>query len=83
MGNSWCKGGGDKGAVVRPFNKDGKGLQLSDIGASQVRRTTNKLQALHQQIRDIPYQDYEYPFENIVMEGGGAKGLAYVGALQV
>ena len=26
---------------------------------------------------------YDYPFTNIVMEGGGSKGMAYVGALQV
>lgn len=83
MGNSSSKGGEDKGAVVRPFDKDGKGLKLSDRGASQVRRTTSKLHALHQQILDIPYEEYEYPFENMVMEGGGAKGLVYVGALQV
>ena len=28
-------------------------------------------------------EQYEFPFENIVFEGGGAKGLAYVGAIQV
>ena len=26
---------------------------------------------------------YDYPFTNIVMEGGGSKGMAYVGALEV
>ena len=26
---------------------------------------------------------YEYPFTNLVMEGGGSKGMAYVGALKV
>ena len=28
-------------------------------------------------------KNYEYPFENIVFEGGGAKGLAYIGVLEV
>lgn len=28
-------------------------------------------------------KDFNYPFTNIVLEGGGSKGLAYVGALQV
>ena len=28
-------------------------------------------------------KDFSYPFTNIVLEGGGSKGLAYVGALQV
>ena len=31
----------------------------------------------------IQYQDYEYPFENAVFEGGGNKGLAYAGAVRV
>ena len=26
---------------------------------------------------------YEYPFENLVFEGGGAKGLAYCGVIRV
>lgn len=26
---------------------------------------------------------YEFPFENIVFEAGGAKGIAYIGALRV
>ena len=28
-------------------------------------------------------KDLNYPFQNIVLEGGGSKGLAYVGALEV
>ena len=34
-------------------------------------------------ILSIPYADYEYPFENLVFEGGGAKGAVYIGCLQV
>lgn len=34
-------------------------------------------------IADIPYQQYEYPFENLVFEGGGAKGQVYIGCLEV
>ncbi|PIK42998.1 hypothetical protein BSL78_20142 [Apostichopus japonicus] len=30
----------------------------------------------------IKYQNYEYPFENVVFEGGGVKGLAYAGAIR-
>ncbi|CAH1229599.1 Hypp242 [Branchiostoma lanceolatum] len=29
------------------------------------------------------FQKYNFPFENIVMEGGGAKGIAYIGAVKV
>ncbi|XP_800195.4 uncharacterized protein LOC582782 [Strongylocentrotus purpuratus] len=30
----------------------------------------------------IQYENFEYPFENIVFEGGGNKGLAYAGAVR-
>ncbi|XP_072179358.1 uncharacterized protein [Diadema setosum] len=30
----------------------------------------------------IQYEDFEYPFENVVFEGGGNKGLAYAGAVR-
>ncbi len=26
---------------------------------------------------------YEYPFENVALEGGGNKGSAYIGAIRV
>ncbi|XP_078581234.1 uncharacterized protein LOC144864770 [Branchiostoma floridae x Branchiostoma japonicum] len=29
------------------------------------------------------FRDYDFPFENLVLEGGGAKGIAYVGAMKV
>ncbi|XP_078685504.1 uncharacterized protein YqhO-like [Branchiostoma floridae x Branchiostoma belcheri] len=29
------------------------------------------------------FSKYKFPFENLVLEGGGAKGMAYVGALKV
>ncbi len=29
------------------------------------------------------YENHEFSFENLVFEGGGNKGMAYVGALQV
>ena len=31
----------------------------------------------------IKIDEYEYPFENLAFEGGGNKGLAYCGAIQV
>ena len=34
-------------------------------------------------VLEAHYQDYDYPFENLVFEGGGAKGQVYVGCLQV
>ena len=29
------------------------------------------------------YEDYDFNFDNLVFEGGGNKGLAYVGAIMV
>ncbi|XP_019634691.1 PREDICTED: uncharacterized protein LOC109477772 [Branchiostoma belcheri] len=29
------------------------------------------------------YRAYNFPFENLVLEGGGAKGIAYIGAMKV
>lgn len=34
-------------------------------------------------LEDLFIGSQEYPFENLVFEGGGSKGMAYVGALQV
>lgn len=34
-------------------------------------------------IDDLIFKNFEYPFTNLVFEGGGNKGMAYVGALQV
>ncbi|KAJ8024569.1 Triacylglycerol lipase SDP1 [Holothuria leucospilota] len=33
-------------------------------------------------LNQLQYQDYQYPFENVVFEGGGVKGLAYAGAIR-
>ncbi|XP_066301637.1 uncharacterized protein [Branchiostoma lanceolatum] len=33
--------------------------------------------------QDKDFGNYDFPFENLVIEGGGARGVAYVGALRV
>eukprot|EP00058_Branchiostoma_floridae_P006697 XP_002592185.1 hypothetical protein BRAFLDRAFT_88078 [Branchiostoma floridae] len=33
--------------------------------------------------QDRDFGNYDFPFENLVIEGGGARGVAYVGALRV
>eukprot|EP00058_Branchiostoma_floridae_P013953 XP_002599441.1 hypothetical protein BRAFLDRAFT_122765 [Branchiostoma floridae] len=33
--------------------------------------------------QDKEFGNYDFPFENLVIEGGGARGVAYVGALRV
>ena len=45
--------------------------------------TTDKEIGHREDIKLIDYQKYEYDFENIVFEGGGAKGNVYAGALEV
>ena len=45
--------------------------------------TTPEEKGHRKEIREIDYKQYEYDFENIVFEGGGAKGIVYVGALEV
>ena len=37
-----------------------------------------ELRTLH-----VKPEEYSYPFENLVFEGGGNKGLAYCGAIRV
>ena len=43
----------------------------------------NPVHPEYEEIRAIDYMKYNYDFENIVFEGGGAKGAVYVGALEV
>ena len=43
----------------------------------------NPVHPEYEEIRAIDYKKYSYDFENIVFEGGGAKGAVYVGALEV
>mgnify|MGYP001801457567 CR=1 FL=1 len=45
--------------------------------------TTDKETGHREDIKHIDYKKYEYDFENIVFEGGGAKGIVYAGALEV
>ena len=44
--------------------------------------TKNKEETFMQNELD-KLKGYDYSFTNIVMEGGGSKGMAYVGALEV
>lgn len=34
-------------------------------------------------VEDDIYKNFDFPFENLILEGGGNKGMAYVGALEV
>lgn len=41
------------------------------------------LDKVDRKARNVDPKDYDYPFENIVLEGGGNKGIAYCGAVRV
>ena len=41
------------------------------------------LDRVDRKARDIDPRDYDFPFRNIVLEGGGNKGIAYCGAIRV
>lgn len=52
-----------------------------------LRASTNALSTLNGAERQLPGLDelahFEFPFQNGVFEGGGVKGIAYVGAVKV
>ena len=63
---------------VRRRNKKRKFIQLSRRGNFfSIFNTEDK------KARSVDPSKYEYPFENLVFEGGGNKGLAYCGAVRV
>ena len=57
--------------------------KLSTEGEKQYQDSLDSVRDKIDRIEDIRYEDYEYEFENIVFEGGGAKGRVYIGCLQV
>lgn len=46
-------------------------------------RFFSMLERVDRKARDIDPRDYDFPFRNIVLEGGGNKGIAYCGAVRV
>ena len=73
----------DEREVVRPFAAGSSGFALSEQARAKVSRRAANMEAINKQIEEIPYLEYEYPFENVAFEGGGAKGMVYVGAYRV
>ena len=73
----------DEREVVRPFAAGSSGFALSEQARAKVSRRAANMEAVNKQIEEIPYLEYEYPFENVAFEGGGAKGMVYVGAYRV
>ena len=64
--------------VNRRKNKKSKHIRLSKrANFFSILNTEDK------KARNVDPKMYDYPFENIVFEGGGNKGLAYCGAVRV
>ncbi|GFR92304.1 hypothetical protein ElyMa_004349600 [Elysia marginata] len=79
-GGNATEGTAKKGArsPVKRRNKKRKFITLSRRGNFfSIFNTEDK------KARSVDPSKYEYPFENLVFEGGGNKGLAYCGAVRV
>lgn len=68
-------------------NKQGKNRKnRSEAVALKEAEDDNMLEngnAGRRKLEGIPFDKYVFPFENLVFEGGGNKGLAYCGAVRV
>ena len=72
------EGGSGSRPNVKRRNKKRKFISLSRRGNFfSIFNTEDK------KARSVDPSKYEYPFENLVFEGGGNKGLAYCGAVRV
>lgn len=56
---------------------------LGSVGSLKAAETTEKVRRGSTSHEADVYKGFSFPFENLVFEGGGNKGMAYVGALQV
>lgn len=70
----------------RDKHNDGAGNSNITNGGTKrpgIDRNTPSLDEVDHKASCVDPKDYEFPFENIVFEGGGNKGLAHCGALKV
>lgn len=56
---------------------------LGSVGSLKAAETTERVRRGSTSYEEDIYKGFPFPFENLVFEGGGNKGMAYVGALQV
>ena len=70
--------------VPKPFVKKGEvNFVLSDQGQRIVEDIVNKKKEEQSHILHISYEEYEYPFENMALEGRGTKGGVYAGVVKI
>ena len=55
----------------------------STLGSSAATLLMETVADNNNMVDDDIFKNYDFPFTNLVFEGGGNKGMAYVGALQV
>ena len=70
-----------KVSVLDPQLYAGTGALLGSIASLSASEKTERMMR-NGEISDV-VKDHDFQFENLVFEGGGNKGMAYVGALQV
>ena len=58
-------------------------IRVSPIASAPLTKMLTKAIQYSECQDDTRFQEFEYNFENISFEGGGNKGMAYVGALEV
>ena len=61
----------------------GAATLLGSVGSLRAAETTDRYRRGSTSHEEDMYRDFPFRFENLVFEGGGNKGMAYVGALQV
>ena len=66
-----------------PNNFAEAAMLLGSVGSLRAAQTTDKVMHGSTSHEEDIYRGFNFPFENLVFEGGGNKGMAYVGALQV
>ena len=70
--------------LVSEHDRDDESMyRLSPDGIKSLSTSIGRIREKEDEIQEIQYQDYEYPFENIAFEGGGAKGIVYMGVMKV
>ena len=72
---------GNKQAKTRPGHVGAERVALKE--AEEGSAPGNGSAVYGRKYDNIPFDKYVFPFENIVFEGGGNKGLAYCGAVRV
>lgn len=66
-----------------PKNLAAAATLLGSVGSLAAAETTERVGNGNTAVEEEIYAGHDFPFENLVFEGGGNKGMAYVGALQV